>query len=313
MRFSSALLFALVTTAVGADTTPPASWQVFSDPLPALDADGPEMVVVPAGRFAMGSPPSEPERLADERLHEVAVARFAMSRTEVTFEDFMRFVRARRITMLPAPLETEMRHPAVRVALRHARAYASWLSKATGARYRLPTEAEWEYAARAGEQAARPWGDNANIACRYANVHDLSALRALGERDGVHACVDRSIRASAVARYRANAFGLYDMLGNVWEWTCSAYSLDYDGAEGVCVEARNPTGLLVVRGGSWQDEPRWVRSAVRLWVRATDTDVNIGFRLVRELGDDERPPNLRELDPAEEDRRPDVSAPRKAA
>lgn len=236
-----------------------------------------------------------------------------MSRSEITFREFLRYADATGLRIVPASSRAAHDHPAVRAPLRHAQAYARWLSSESGQKYRLPTEAEWEFAARAGKSAARHWDETPDRACRYANVLDRRARTAIGNAEDFHRCDDGNVRVATPGSYRANAFGLYDMLGNVWEWTCSDYSRDYDSAESQCAGTVEPNGPRVVRGGSWTDEPRWVRSAVRLRVLATDNDVIIGFRVVCEFQTGEALPNLQDIDPADEFSRPDPSAPAQRA
>jgi formylglycine-generating enzyme required for sulfatase activity len=130
-----------------------------------------------------------------------------------------------------------------------ATAFAAWLSQKTGQRFRLPTEAEWEYAARAGTQTARFWGDAPDGACTYANVHDKTPSRQF-KWTGHHDCDDGYAVTAPVGRFRPNPFGLYDMLGNALEWTCSVYDADYGGAEKDCAN-KGSSGRRVIRGGSW--------------------------------------------------------------
>ena len=271
------------------------------------------MVTIAGGAYAIGSPESEPGRFENERRHEVTVSAFAMSRHEVTVEQFLVYAEATRLTISPRPAPETARHPMIRANWYHAVRYAEWLSKETGHTYRLPTEAEWEIAARAGQDSARHFDAGTNQVCRYANVYDRRAQKHGNPGAAIHDCDDGHVRDAPVARYRANAFGLYDMLGNVWEWTCSEYDEQYAGREVQCIDGKAPDLPRVVRGGSWQDEPRWVRTSVRLKMRPRDSDANIGFRVVRELETGETLPNVRDIDPAEELKKPDRSEPTKRA
>jgi formylglycine-generating enzyme required for sulfatase activity len=280
--------------------------------------DCPRMVVIPAGEFVMGSPGAEAGRAGDEgpqRAVSIAQA-FALGRSEVTVAEFRRFVdeagyrtEAERDTRAQgcsgfiyadpaardaAPAVTSWRspglaqaqadsHPVLCVSWNDARAYAQWLSKKTGRRYRLPTEAEWEYAARAGAPAARPWGDDPAQACRFANVADQSRFHtfSFGQK---HDCTDGHYFTAPAGGYSANRFGLHDMLGNVWEWTEDCYNAGYaaapaDGAAwltGDCAQR-------VCRGGSWSTVPRFARSAARHKNPADYRDNLTGFRLARTL------------------------------
>ncbi len=249
-------------------------------------SEGPEMVMIPAGSFRMGSPAGEAGRDDDEGpVHEVEVAAFALGRYEVTVSEFRRFVDATGYRTeaetgggcyywdgKQAQLDKDKLwrspgfpqgddHPVTCVSWNDALAYAEWLSKETGKGYRLPTEAQWEYAARAGTQTARFWGDDSSEACRYANVADRTAKETYPDW-AIHDCTDGYVYTASAGRFRPNGFGLYDMLGNVWEWTCSAYETKYAGAERRCVR-KGDGGPRVNRGGSWGDEPRFVRSATR--------------------------------------------------
>lgn len=151
--------------------------------------------------------------------------------------------------------------------------------------YRLPTEAEWEYAARAGTQTSRFWGEGAHQACKFANVGDLSFGKNLSFESFVHQCYDRSPVYSVVGNYQPNQFGLYDMLGNLAEWVVDAYAADY--------YSRSPktdtvnldfTLLNSIRGGAFMDQPWATRSALRSFGRANLRDMSTGFRLVRVFG-----------------------------
>jgi formylglycine-generating enzyme required for sulfatase activity len=152
----------------------------------------------------------------------------------------------------------------IHVSWHDANEYARWLSHKTGKNYRLPTEAQWEFAARAGKKTAYVWGNQ--IHCGLANYGSLSKY-----------C--KTDRTKPVASYKAYN-GLYDMQGNVHEWTCSAYDRNYAGKEGQCT-TRKDTRSRVLRGGSWDDGPRLVRSAARDHYTASIHFYDIGFRLSR--------------------------------
>jgi len=282
-------------------------------------ADCPRMVVIPAGEFSMGSPAAEAGRGLDEGpLRRVQIAQaFALGRSEVTVAEFRRFVEeagyrteAERDTRAqgcsgfiyddpatpnPAPQPfTSWRspglaqaqadsHPVLCVSWNDARAYAQWLSKKAGKRYRLPTEAEWEYAARAGSTASRYWGDDPAQACRFANVADQSRFQTWGFGQK-HECTDGHYFTAPAGGYAPNRFGLYDMLGNVWEWTEDCWNASYAGApaDGSAWLAGD-CGQRVLRGGSWSTVPRYARSATRYKNPADYRDNLTGFRLARTL------------------------------
>ena len=170
-------------------------------------------------------------------------------------------------------------HPVVCLTWREVNAYATWLSAQSGRTYRLPTEAEWEYAARAGTGAARPWGEPSEQACQHANVADQTLQARQEQRDWqVHACADGHEHTSPVGTFAANGFGLHDMIGNVWEWTCSAWGATYGGQEQRCATGGTQRAL---RGGSWTSAPDQARSASRMEARAESSSNDRGFRLVR--------------------------------
>ena len=266
---------------------------VFQDTLQDGVNRGPKMIVIPSGQFTMGSPSTEAGRIANEGpLRTVTFARpFALSQTEITFEDYDRFAAA-TARVLPDDMEWgRATRPVINVTWNDAVDYAAWLSLQTGKIYRLPTEAEWEYAARAGAGTARFWGENADSSCQYANVQDdtLRDEGVSGLSNPVR-CNDRVGNQSApVGQYQANAFGLHDMLGNVWEWTQDCWHATYvnapiDGAawleqnNGIC-ESR------VTRGGSWQSNRLEGRTARRQPTAKSPNPVDptIGIRLAQEL------------------------------
>jgi formylglycine-generating enzyme required for sulfatase activity len=245
-------------------------------------SQGPEMVVIPAGEFQMGSPSSEIGRYSDESTHVVRIEKsLAIGKYEVMFHEYDRFATATGKSLPPDHDWGRGRRPVVNVDWKNATAYAEWLSQQTGQRYRLPTEAEWEYAARAGTTTSRYWGDDPNEGCAYANAADLDGKKVFVGWT-VMQCHDGQVYTAPVGSYRNNEFGLYDMAGNVLEWTCSIYDKESKAPVQRCQE---PGGdqEMVVRGGSWSDEPRNVRSADRHRSRPEFRDYFLGFRLVREL------------------------------
>jgi formylglycine-generating enzyme required for sulfatase activity len=172
-------------------------------------------------------------------------------------------------------------HPVACVSWHDARKYADWLSRRTGKKYRLPTEAEWEYAARAESETARPWGESAADACDHANVADQKAR--LTWKAEIHPCNDRAAFTSAVGSYAPNAFGLYDMIGNVWEWVEDCLTPSYADAPATGVAVAPPECRhRVLRGGAWHTEPKHARSAQRGFQEPDHGYYSVGFRLVRE-------------------------------
>lgn len=263
-------------------------------------SDCPEMVIIPGGSFMMGATASEEESQEYEKpRHEVKVNRFAMGKYEVSKLQFSEFVdatsykagkecwtmeegkgeiRGDRNWSMPAFIQ-DNNHPVTCISVDDAEAYIKWLNQKTGKHYRVPTEAEWEYAARAGSDTARFWGDDANGACECANVADLSLQRS-GSKVTPHNCDDGYTFTSPVGTYRANAFGLYDMLGNVWEWTCSADTGYGSHEEEKCTDVLS---RRVYRGGSWLNVSGYVRSAARYGYVPAFRFFNVGFRLAQDL------------------------------
>ncbi len=234
--------------------------------------DCPEMVVVPAGEFVMGSAVGDPGRYANEDpQHRVTIARpFAVGRYEVTFVEWDACVAAGGCFRKPADSAWGRdRRPVVDVSWDDTQSYLAWLSKKTGKRYRLLSEAEWEYAARAGSSSAYPWGGGAGT--NQANFWG-SGSQWSGKQ------------TAPVGSFAANAFGLHDLIGNVWEWVQDCYQDSYVGApadgsarEGGKCEAR------VLRGGSWYIEPQDARSAFRYRLAPASRNYVSGFRLARTL------------------------------
>ncbi len=232
------------------------------------------MIALPAGCFLMGSPADEPERDSDERQHEVCVAAFAIGRTEVTFDDYDAFAAA---TGREPPDDAGWgrgKRPVINVSWHDATAYADWLSDQTGQPYRLPTEAEWEYAARAGTQTPFWTGDC--IHTDQANYHGRSDYNDCGAKTGMV-----RLRTLPVGSLAANPWGLYDVHGNVWEWTCSVYDPAYGGAERRCAEREDAGVNRVLRGGDWLIHPRYLRSAFRNGNGPGNRYWDSGLRLAR--------------------------------
>lgn len=307
------LAFALVAIVAAEELAASASNAVS-----VSDCQGcPEMVVLPGGTFKMGSRPKDAlrEGATEERAkverpqHEVTIdSAFLIGVTEVTRDQFAAFATATghrskgpcttydrtedafaesrtRSWQDPGFVQTG-RDPVVCVDWSDANAYVSWLSIQTGKRYRLPTEAEWEYAARAGTETSRYWGDGRGDACAFANIADRSNLRlrkAQGGNSNFFPCLDGYAATSPVATFKPNAFGLYDVIGNVWEWTQDCFNPSYDGApsNGAAWLTGDCT-RRVARGGSWTSPARHVTVAFRDPDPATYRSSYLGFRVARD-------------------------------
>ena len=261
-------------TPTATTTTTTTAGTVFSDPLKD-GGQGPEMVVLPTGSFKMGSPSTETGRYINEGpVRTVTIGkRIAMGRYEVTFDDYNRFTADSSTTQtLPAD-EGWGRgsRPVINVSQVDAKAYATWLSAQTGKTYRLPSEAEWEYAARAGTTTAYPWGNG--FVLNRANCF------------GCGSAWDNK-ESAPVGSFAANAFGLYDLHGNVWEWVEDCLHNNYEGAPSdgsAWTTSCDGSVRAVARGGSWNVNPRFLRSAYRAWGSPSDRSGGDGFRLVQDL------------------------------
>ncbi len=239
----------------------------YTDELPSGGV-GPLMAVMPAGSFAMGCATLSACPQSELPVHDVYIENpFAMSKHEITFDDFDLFARATDRTPPDDQGWGRGDRPVINVSWEDATVYAEWLSSETGRRYRLPSEAEWEYAARAGSETAFAFGDaiEGNATC--------------------NGCAARPAeRTAPVGRHRANAWGLRDMHGNVWEWTLDCSTPSYAGApaDGSAVSGGD-CSRRVLRGGAWANTPELLRSATRLTGASTVRGPIAGFRLVVEI------------------------------
>ncbi|MFO1184352.1 MAG: SUMF1/EgtB/PvdO family nonheme iron enzyme [Bauldia sp.] len=278
--------------------------EIFTDCAPTC----PEMVVLPVGTFTMGSPANEAARAEDEGpAHPVAVATpIAVGRYEVTRAQYAAFVAETNYRVAPTcrvlgaagnafaeainksfrdpGYRQEDNHPAVCISYEDARAYAAWLTRKTGKTYRLLSESEWEYAARAGTTTPYWFGQDVSRICGFANGADqtgkaqFAAWVAVGCRDGY-------TFTAPVGSYSPNEFGLYDMSGNVAEWTEDCYRNSYLGAarEAVAWQGTGTCQTRVLRGGSWYSLQKALRSADRDGTAPTVRYANVGFRVARVL------------------------------
>lgn len=236
----------------------------YADQLSSGD-DGPLMIIIPAGSFRMGCLSGTACTESEQPVRVVTMATsFSMSKHEVAFDDFDQFARA---TGRERPDDSGWgrgRRPVISVSWEDATAYARWLSNETGKPYRLPTEAEWEYAARAGADTAYAWGEA--LASGEANC------------DGCGRSLARTVRTGS---FRANDWGLHDMHGNVWEWVEDCWNPSYAGApvDG-SAWSQGDCGRRVLRGGSWFNPSEFARSASRTSGNATVRGNIAGFRVV---------------------------------
>ncbi|MCK5716059.1 MAG: formylglycine-generating enzyme family protein [Thiomargarita sp.] len=258
-------------------------------------SQGPKMRWILAGSFRMGDIQAEGDDDSNHEkpLHWVSIDRFAMGKYEVTVGEFQKFVNSTEYQVKADCKKNEEEdvedyddleesddledsgnwqnpgfsqsdhHPVVCVNWNDAIAYTKWLSKQTGKRYRLPTEAEWEYAARAGTETKYPWGNN--LGFNNANCSTMY-------------CGDRFKYTAPVGTFKFNQFGLYDMIGNVYEWTCSEYQKPYNKSEKFCKKKAN---AFVLRGASWNSRALQTRSSARGNKKPVFSNKNTGFRVMR--------------------------------
>lgn len=227
----------------------------------------PRMVVLPKGEFLMGSPDSDQDAYPDEKpQHRVVITyRFAIGQFPVTFAEYDVFAKATGRSYPGDATWGRARHPVINVTWEDAKAYAEWLSQESDAAYRLPSEAEWEYACRAGTTTRYIWGDE--ITEEQANF---------GGQIG---------KTTVVGSYSRNPWELYDMHGNVCEWVEDSWHDNYESApsDGSPWSDGPGGGIIVIRGGGWSDYKRTVRSAVRGKQSAVHPSNFLGFRVARSL------------------------------
>ncbi len=250
--------------------------------------DCPELVVIPAGKYGFGSPPDEFGSPYNEGyVLDISFAKpFAIGKYEVTFDEWDLCVKA---GSCPAADDDGMgrgRRPVVNVSWHEATKFADWLAGKTGHAYRLPSEQEWEYAAQAGSPRARFFGIAREQTCMYGNVYDITARNAHDFGWLWLPCEDGFANSAPVGSFKANAFGLHDMLGNVWEWVHDCLNPNWrfsraakDGSafvDGDCSQR-------AYRGGSWlANQPYYLRTGERY--KVSDARYNdLGFRVARSL------------------------------
>jgi formylglycine-generating enzyme required for sulfatase activity len=270
----------------------------------------PEMVVLPAGEFMMGSPASEVGRVDVEGLPRRVVIpkRIAIGKFEVTVEQMSIFTTETGIAIggscrrllnperapptwsgpeasLEHPgFEITSSHPAVCISWHEAQSYVAWLQRRTGKPYRLPTEAEWEYAARAGAASRYSFGNNENTLCAYARFADLGSQ--FGWHDACHSELV-AYGASPVGSLKPNAWGIFDMHGNAWEWVEDCWTpnpLEIP-VDGTAFARPGNCEMGVMRGGSFSSSSLMVRSAIRSPMRTAQHMFNVGLRVALTLGD----------------------------
>jgi formylglycine-generating enzyme required for sulfatase activity len=272
------------------DLTPRESAPTAAPPSKAIkpkQADGltirdcatcPELVLINSGRFAMGAGSEGLEQQVSlTTTHEVQIAEpFAIGRYEITFDEWSQCVADGGCTSQPADENWGRgRRPVINVSFNDiTQQYLPWLSRKTGFTYRLPTEAEWEFAARGGGAApagqAYSFGDDESLLCQHGNSTDLAGTGG--------SCSDGFANTAPAGSLKPNALGLFDMHGNVWEWMADCWQPQYSAKAAKPAEACN---TRVLRGGSWASNAVALRSAARGWESQDKGKNSIGFRVVK--------------------------------
>lgn len=240
---------------------------------------GIEFIRVPGGCFIMGDTYGDGQ--GDEKpLHEVCVDSFWMGKFEVTNSQYRRFKNSHKSGSYEGNDLNGDRQPVTNVTWYDAVNYANWLSEMTGKKFRLPTEAEWEYAARGNTSGRNYWGDNPYESCKHANGADKSAKSQWGEWSTTE-CNDGYKASAPVGLFYPNNFGLHDIMGNAWEWTNDWYDSEYYSESPKHNPQGPPTGRLKIpRGGGWMNASECVRVADRNGFSPDFSILFLGFRLV---------------------------------
>ncbi|MGQ0619783.1 MAG: SUMF1/EgtB/PvdO family nonheme iron enzyme [Panacagrimonas sp.] len=247
-------------------------------------SETPEMIRLPSGTFLMGETGGVGHAY-EQPVREVSIASFSIGRHETTFFEWDTCHDDGGCQKRPDD-EGWGRgfRPVINVDWIDAQQYVAWLSRRTGQTYRLPSEAEWEYAARAGTVSSYSWGDASGEACDFANTLDLSGLSQHPNWTWNVLCIDAFAHTAPVGSFPPNPWGLHDMHGNVWEWVQDCWHSDYTDAptDGSAWVTGPDCGKRVNRGGGWGNNPRSLRSANRDADNADGSGDAFGFRVVRE-------------------------------
>ncbi len=282
--------------------------QALAQTCRTAEGQAPTMVAIRPGQFQMGSTDGD---AYEQPPHAVTIPQpFAISRCEITVGQFRQFAEEagyqttaeqggkgcygwnadkKEVEQLPdrnwsnPGFKQTDDHPAVCVSWNDAQAYVAWLSRRTGATYRLPTEAEWEYVVRAGTTAARYYRDDRQ--CDYANGLGQEAKSIADSGWTLAECDDGYVYTAPVGSFGENHHGLFDTLGNVWEWTQDCWHGNYDNApadgSAWLEKGGGDCNRRVVRGGSWGSRPLLLRSAIRGMYNTGEANFNLGFRIAR--------------------------------
>ncbi len=250
----------------------------------------PELIVVPAGEFTMGSDKEESGHPDEKPQHAVRIPKaFAAGKFEVTFDQWDACAAEGRCAKVSDDGLGRADRPVINVTWPDAKIYVAWLSEKSGKAYRLLSEAEWEYAARAGTKTAWFWGPaedsyGSREACKFANTHDESGKKAHPNYVwSNHLCDDGFPETAPVGRYQSNAFGLHDMIGNVREWVEDCHGEYKDAPSDGSARAASVCEKRIVRGGAWIDGASTTRSAYRHPLPETHKNYQVGLRVARDL------------------------------
>ncbi len=246
--------------------------EISSQLVASIKTQGPDMISIPTGNFLMGNK----DDVLAMPVHKVVITKpFAISKYEITFDDYDMFAQATKRSLPSDNRWGRGNRPVINVSFEDARAYAQWLSQTTGKKYRLPTEAEWEYVARAETNTLFWWGDQVSEAAGRANCRRGCNSKFSGLFGA---------KTAPVGTYPANGFGVYDTAGNVAEWVEDCFADNYN------LHPRNGQALIVkscdsrvVRGGSAKDNAERLASHIRDYHRSEIFDNHLGFRVVMEL------------------------------
>ena len=279
-------LLSLVSVDIGLTAEPPEGlpqkpqpYEKWEDPISGLVFSW-----LPADCFQLGNRLNHPDH-HETPVHEVCLSGFWMGMHEVTNARYRRYKQEHDSGSVNELSLNGPSQPVVHVSWYDAREYARWLTEISKDKhtYRLPTEAEWEYGCRAGTDTIRYWGQNSDDGCQYANVADLFFQT---KSISYHQCLDGAMVTSVVGSYVPNAAGLYDMLGNVWEWCEDNYGKEaynlHEKMNPVYRQVEVNTDYRVIRGGSWQSGPDSIRCAKRTPAPPDSIFEVLGFRLVVE-------------------------------
>ena len=279
-------------------------------------SDCPQMVVIPPGKFSMGSDRKEQMRDNELRpegpIRNISISKyFAVGKYEITYSEYERFVSQTGHESINScsvwgSRTTDSRYnwmdpglgqkpkpdePVVCINWHDAKAYTSWLSNYTGKSYRLLTEAEWEYIAKSGSSELWPWGSDAEEICKYGNVYDETGVneRRSASKDNsgaqVAPCNDGYELVAPVGKFLPNKFGLYDTIGNVWEWTedCSVKFYDTSNLDGSDFQVSGKCDKRSVRSGSWRSRLSRHRPSFRGRDPAEIAYFHFGLRIARDV------------------------------